>query len=558
MTNYRIGFLGLAALLLGFGPVPLDIKKILFQTCSFYFIFVAVAIWFWTLLPKSPSIKIIQSHLPALCLALIFITTIFFISPTHLRILYDETNLLGVSQAMLEQHACYIPTQAIFVNQQNHLIAPEWGIRPLAFPFFLYIIHLINGYALSNVYLLNAIAGFFALFLFYLLLQNFFSKTLAILGMALLAAYPVFALWTTSGGFEIANLTLALLAFYQLYHLFISQQPYHATRLFFTLIILAQMRYEAVLFLCAILPFAIYHSIKYPQAPPHKIALITPFLLLPVAWQRSLYSGDYAFMVKEGEAMFGIHHFITNLFHAYSFFGGAQSDYGTIPYLFYLTLAGILIGFIHLHQNRSRIPYATRTIIFIACLAFALQAIIILGYILGNLTRPFSIRLGIIFLPFLITPIIYLCHLITNKKPVLIAPIILWVCIILFYGGTHTFQNASVSNFHLVQINRAYTDFFQDQDPQKQALIISPYARLFVADQRSAVTFSYANQNWQEIINHLHNNMYNKIYICQIAHAQTHVINNDTRLSHPLSLNPFGELQIGNEIHLISQITITK
>ncbi len=558
MTNYRMGFIGLAAFLIGFGPVPHEVKKILFQTTSFYLIFIAVAIWFWTLLPKSPSKKIIQSHLPALCLALLLITIIFLISPTHLRILYDETNLLGVSQAMLEHHACYIPTQAIFENQQKHFIAPEWGIRPFAFPFFLYLIHWIKGYALSNVYLLNAIAGFFALFLFYLLLQNFFSKTLAISGMSLLAAYPIFALWTTSGGFEIANLTLALLAFYQLYHLFASQKSHHATRLFFTLVVLAQMRYEAALFLLAILPFAIYHTIKSPQSRPHTIVLITPLLLLPVAWQRSLYSGDYAFMVKEGETMFGLHHFITNLSHAYSFFCGAQSDYGTIPYLFYLTLAGILIGFIHLLQNHAHIPQATRTIIFIACLAFALQAIIILGYILGNLTRPFSIRLGIIFLPFLITPIIYLCHLITNKKPVLIAPIILLVCTTLFYGGTHTFQNASVSNFHLVQVNRAYADFFQNQDPQKQALIISPYARLFVADQRSAVTFPYANQNWPEIIDHLHSEMYNKIYICQIADAQTHVINKDTRLSHPLSLNPFGELQINNDIHLISQITITK
>jgi len=558
MTTYVYGFVGLAALFLGFGPLPIEAKKFLFQTYSFHFIFIAVAIWFWTLLPKSPIRKNIRPHLPALCLALFLITIIFIISPTHLRILYDETNLLGVSQAMLEQHACYIPTQAIFENQNNPFIAPEWGIRPFAFPFFLYLIHLINGYALSNVYVLNAIAGFFALFLFYLLLQNFFSKTLSMVGMGLLAAYPIFVLWTTSGGFEIANLTLALLAFYQLYHLLTSQKPYHATRLFFTLVLLAQMRYEAALFLLAILPFAIYHTIKHPPSRPHTIIIITPLLLLPVAWQRTLYSGDYAFMVTEGETMFGLHHFITNLQHAYSFFSGTQSEYGTLPFLFYLTLAGILIGVIHLIQNRTHITHTTHLMILIASLACVFQAGAILGYILGNLTRPFSIRLGIIFLPFLITPIIYLCHLITNKKSIFIVPILLATSIIIFFSWSQRLSTASVHNLQLNQINRAYIGFFQEQDPQKQALIISPYARLFVPDQRSAVTFQYANQFWTNITHNLENGMFNKIFICQIADAQTHTQHKDTHLTNPLPLKPFGELQIGNELHRISQIIITK
>lgn len=555
MTTYLYGFVGLTALYLGFGPLPLEAKKFLFQTYSFYFIFIAATLWFYTLLPKSLAKQNIQPHTPALFLALLLITITFTISPPHLRILYDETNLLGVSQAMLEQHACYIPTQAIFETQPNHVIASEWGIRPFAFPFFLHLIHVLNGYALSNVYILNALAGFFALFLFYLILQSFFSKILAIIGMGLLVAYPIFILWTTSGGFEIANLTLAMLAFYQLYHLLTASKPHHATRLIFTLVILSQIRYESVIFLLILGPIAFYHCAKNPQSRPHKITLITPLLLLPIAWQRTLYSGDDAFMVREGDTMFGIHHFVTNIQHAFNFFSATDNTYGTIPILIYLSFAGLLIGLIHLVQKRTYMNKSSQYFLFAVISTCTLQACVIFGYALGNLTRPFSLRLGIIFLPFLITPILYLCHLITNKKPLWIIPISLLSCIALFYGSSTASRNSSANNLRLYQINRAYTDFFQDQDPQKQALIISPYARLFVPDQRSAITFPYANQNWQEIIDHLHNKMYHKIYICQIANAQTHVINHDTRLIHSPLLKPFGELQIGNEIHLISQIT---
>ncbi|MBT4138912.1 MAG: hypothetical protein HOE48_13415 [Candidatus Latescibacteria bacterium] len=558
MTKYLLGFIGLVTLFLGFSPLAIETKTYYFQTYSFYLTFISITIWFWTLLPKTISKKSISSHMPASILACIFIVFISILSPPHLRILYDETNLIGVSQAMFEHNTCYIPTQALFHNQNTYIIDHEWGIRPFVFPFFLYLIHLTKGYALSNVYLLNISAGLLTLFSFYLLLQRFFSKPLAVLGMGLLSAYPIFVFWTTSGGFEIVNLGFAIFAFYQFHCLLTSKEPLQTTRLIFTLILLAQIRYEAVLFLCTIGPFIVWQCIKHAHSRPHTIAIVAPILLLPVAWQRTLHSGDQAFMVQEGASMFGINHFLTNIQHAYAFFSGTESAYGTIPILFYISILGTLIGIIHLIRNHKQVPHTTLIFIFAATIACLLQASAILGYILGNLTRPFSIRLGIIFLPFLITPIIYLCHLITNKKNIFIAPFTLATTVIIFWGWSVASKNTPIQNLRLYQINQAYTDFFQEQDPQKQALIISPYSRCFVPDQRSAITFNYANQNWQEIMGHLQNGTVNKIYICQIADAQTKTPHNNTRLTHNARLNPLTELQIGADIFRISQISPQK
>lgn len=549
---------GFFALFLGFGPYSLELKRYYFQTYAFYITLIAITIWIWTLFPKSISKKNITPHIPAFILACLLITSISFISPPQLRVLYDETNLLGVAQAMFEQRTFYIPTQALFYNQNIHVIDFEWGVRPLVFPFLLHLIHLIKGYTPTNIYLLNACAGIFALFSFYLLLQRFFSKPLALVGMGLLSAYPIFALRTTSGGYEILNVGLAIFAFYQFHSALTSKTPHHTTRVIFTLLILAQIRYESALFLCALAPFIIYHCIKHFRTIPHKIVLTVPLLLLPTAWQRTLYSGNDAFMVREGASMFGIENFISNIQHAFHFFAATQSTHGTLPILFYIAIVGTILGLIHATRNRQNISQQTQTILLSASLACALLSTITLGYYLANLTRPIGLRWGIIFLPFFITPIVYLCNLAINKKSASIYPILLATSIMIYIGWFQYLPNASVHNLRLNQINQAYTNFFQETDPQKKALIISPYSRLFVPHQRSAVTFDYANQNWQEILAHVQSGRANKIFVCQIANAQTQTMHTNTQLTHKVPLEPLGELQVGTDLFFISQISLPK
>jgi hypothetical protein len=557
-TKYLLGFILLATLFLGFGPISIEAKKAYFQTYSFSLVFISVVIWIWALLPRSLSKQNILPHIPAFLIAFFLIAALSLLSPTNLRVLYDETNLLGVSQAMFEHRTFYIPTQALFHNQNTYIINYEWGVRPLVFPFFLYLIHLVNGYAVTNVYLLNAGAGLASLFFFYLLLQRFFSKTIAIFGMALLSAYPIFALRTTSGGYEIVNLGFAIFAFYQCHHAITSEKRHHTTRLIFTLVLLAQIRYESVLFLCALGPFMIWNCIQHRHSRPNNITLLVPILLLPIAWQRILYSGDDAFMVRENSSMFGVSHFLTNLEHAFDFFSGTQSAYGTIPIILYLAILGLFTGLTHFVRRWKRIPYATRVMLLSAGPTFTLLATVTLGYILGDMTRPIGLRWGIIFLPFLIVPIVYLGHLVAASNPRFLIPLGLATAIVILFGWSGSFQNASVHGLRLNQINQAYMDFFRERDPQKRALIVSPFSRLFVPDQRSAVTFEYANQNWQEIMGHLQNGLVEKIFICQIADAQNQALRDDTRLTHGASLETLGELQIGSELFGISKISLPK
>lgn len=558
MTTYLFGVIGLIALYLGFGPVDLHTKKYLFQTTTIYLTCITFLIWFWTLIPKAFSKQKITPHIPAFILAVLLIATIAWITPHQLRVLYDETNLLGISQALYEQHTFYIPTQALFHNQAIYTIDYEWGVRPLTFPFFLFLIHLIKGYALSNVFWLNACAGIFSLFIFYLLLQRFFSKPLALLGLCLLAAYPIFALRTTSGGYEILNLGFLILAFYQLHCALTIRESYHTTRLIFTLVLLAQIRYESALFVCTFGPFVMWHCFKNLRAIPHKMILLVPILLLPVAWQRILYSGDDAFMVRDGASMFGLDNFLTNFEHAFYFFSGAQSAYGTIPILLYIAIIGTAIGLFYIIRNHTNIPSSTKVLIFAASVTLVSLTGITLSYILSNMTRPIGLRWGIVFLPFLITPIIYFCHLLVNKHAKRQIPLFVATGAIIIFAWSSKFQNVSVHTLQLQQTYQAYTAFFKEHDPHKQALIISPYARLFVPDQRSAVTIEYANQYWSDLQSHHQKGMFNDIFLCQTADTKTQTIRPDTRFAHNVPRKPVGALQMGEDTLLIFQLSLSQ
>jgi len=141
---YVLTYLGIAclALLLGFGPISHDTKTAWFHASGFYFVLIAVLIWFLSFFYKRSYTDLwlqIKNHLPAFFFSCVMIFAILTISSFQWRILYDESNLLGVSQTMFEHNTFYIPIQALFQNDQFVVIDREWGIRPLVFPCLLFL-----------------------------------------------------------------------------------------------------------------------------------------------------------------------------------------------------------------------------------------------------------------------------------------------------------------------------------------------------------------------------------------------------------------------------------
>ncbi len=233
------------AILLGFFLLSRETMASWFQAAGYYFIFATFIIWAASLWPEKltfeRSQEFIRGHWPALAVAFILTAAGILNSPPKFRILADETNLMGVALSMYRERSVGNTTEGYYYFESFEPKTTVQGKRPLLFPFLVSVLHTVKGYSASNGFVLNALAGFLTLFLFYFLLQRIFSSGLALLGMLLLASFPVYVIGVSSSGFEIVNLLFALIAFLLLDVYLEKREPRHAELLGLTLVLLSRI-----------------------------------------------------------------------------------------------------------------------------------------------------------------------------------------------------------------------------------------------------------------------------------------------------------------------------
>jgi hypothetical protein len=140
--------------------------------------------------------------------------------------------------------------------------------------------------------------------MFYGLLQRWFSQWLSVVGMLLLAAFPLFVLWVTSGGFEIVNLLFSLIAFLLLDTLLVTGEARVIERLGLTLVLLSQLRYESVAITLGV-GIAAISAMRYIELSKLTYrSVLLPLLFLPVAWQRLVNLNNSDLQLPQGRAMF--------------------------------------------------------------------------------------------------------------------------------------------------------------------------------------------------------------------------------------------------------------
>jgi hypothetical protein len=240
----------LLSILLGFVIPPRAQMARWFHATGYYFIFGTFILWILSLLPersnREKGFHCFKRHASALALAAVLVGAMCFATPPRFRILADETNMAGMAASMYRDKAFYNSIQGYVYYEKYHDLQHVWDIRSLFYPFLVSLMHTFTGYRAENGFIVNAIAGVGCLWMFYGLLQRWFSQWLSIVGMLLLAAFPLFVLWVTSGGFEIVNLLFTLIAFQLLDTLLVTGQARVMERLGLTLVLLSQLRYESV------------------------------------------------------------------------------------------------------------------------------------------------------------------------------------------------------------------------------------------------------------------------------------------------------------------------
>lgn len=172
--------------------------------------------------------------------------------PHQLKIIYDETSLLGTSRSMHETREVYTARRAHVVFEQLIDLEKTIDKRPLLYPFLLSIVHDLTGYQIANTFVLNGVLTLALLTLLYAIFCRLGEPMLGLLAITLACGLPLLAHMATSGSLALLNLVMILtLAHACLYYL---RRP-GAEGLWLMILcglLLACTRYESALYLLAI------------------------------------------------------------------------------------------------------------------------------------------------------------------------------------------------------------------------------------------------------------------------------------------------------------------
>jgi len=477
----------------------------------------------------------IRRHGPALGLAMLLTIGAVSISPPRFRIFADETNLMNMAFAMYDQRSFSQP-YGMFEEESFQTLTRAWGKRPLFYPFVVSLAHTFLGYSADNGFVVNAVSGFLCLFLMYFILQRWFTRFHGVVGMMLLASFPLYVLCMTSGGYEILNMLFLLLVFLVLDSFLVSRQSHDVELLCLSLVLLAQIRYESILLTLCLIPLALCY-VRKPQINDLTFrSVLVPLTYLPILWQRMTHLHAITLMpvpgdpVPRGQGAFSIHALLRNLDHNLDFFLGTESRFGMIPMLLFASLAGLAYGLYRLFR-RGRTGDAR---IIGLCIAGALtlmgHVLIIFSYYYGDLTRYIAMRLGIVFIPFIVCAAVLLLEAMPMKRHFWRACLSVGCAALIVFYWPIAGKNEATGWTPESREYRMALSFLNESYGNANVLVFAAFPGNYIIHRRGAVTFGYANVNHAYLLRQLREHRIRDIIAIQQIRYSDHLPREITEL----------------------------
>jgi hypothetical protein len=301
--------------------IPRDLLRVAFCSAGFYFVITAFGIWLLLAgrFAGKHLRRLQRTDFLAAAASLAILVTMFAVAPPRFKVFDDEPALINVSRNIFYHKTASLSSVYLPGGSADSSLLPDK--RPLLFPVLTCIIHYLRGYSSANGFIVNFICGILALFAFYLFLSRFFSRTLSLAGMLLMAGQPLFFFWITSSGMETLNLLFLIISFILLQRFILTKEAAVFDFLLMTLVLLAQCRYESLLFLA--LPLLLIRTIpRQLILRPTPIVCSLPLFLVPVLWQRKIFSagseltgvliGPNSLQIPSDRAAFALKNFFSN------------------------------------------------------------------------------------------------------------------------------------------------------------------------------------------------------------------------------------------------------
>src|SRR6478736_4945842 len=317
------------------------------------------------------------------------------------KILMDEILLLGTSMGMhFDKHPLY-PIRGHDLQGAFQLIDGQLDKRPLFQPFLVSTLHDLTGYRPENVFVLNTGLVFGLLTLVYRLGRQLVSREAGVLAVLLLTSLPLLAQNATGGGFELLNLFMILLTYLLGLRYAEKRDPASQQALLLSAVLLAQTRYESILFLIPVGLLVLWVWWKEQRAVLDWGAVFVPLLFLPAALHQKIFSAresSWELASQPGfEHPFAFSYIGNNFSHWLNFFFDTTGEHsnslvlsalGWLALPFALLAAGKILA-----RFRSAGPVELASAFF--TLGFAAHSLLMLCYFWGRFDDPVIRRLSL-------------------------------------------------------------------------------------------------------------------------------------------------------------------
>ncbi|MFP4039367.1 MAG: hypothetical protein ACLFS7_02395 [Desulfosudaceae bacterium] len=569
---FLFGLVTSGALALGLG-LPRPWLPPLLRYTGYYFVLAGFVVWAVLVVRAGRGRwrALLKAHYPALLLAAGLMVLTGQLSPPQFKILGDEANLVGTSMSMHFEKTTAVPLHGLGLDYYHFDYHGRIDQRPLLFPFVVSLVHAGLGYSAYNGMVANLVIGGLLLFVFYLLLTRMFSRIYGLAGMLLLAAFPAFVFWVTASGFEVLNLFYLVVVLYVLYGLTRGRevgvadvrQVDRAELLFLSLVLLAQCRYESVLFFFGLVAAWSLLLDKKMIAAYRWPTLLVPLLLLPVLWQRR-YTFFHA-AVQSGlnsqtpEQVFSLsnlaEHLPVNLF----VLSGLDPALGFMPVVALMAVPGLyLAGKKYILDFRTIRP-ENRVVAGFALLTVIPLFLLYAAFYWGNLSSPMDNRLAMVFLPFLVLPALYWLFRLSagdsgQGRLLLIG---LAVVLLLYYRPVAEQQRIIRGKSLTHEYNRVLDYLYANYDPGRQKiLIISDRTNFYTIHQAGSLGFGQANQQAARL-KKFDDIYYDHILALQRGNPLTNQLEPVTVLNESFILKPVKRIDVSPDNYvLISEADI--
>lgn len=512
---------------------------------SFYCMLAVFLGWGWQIIlfleRDSFNIRsLLHKYGVGMLFSLLMTTCIFVSLKPEFRVLADETNLLSVSRTMLYEKRVDNITQGKWYYFNLFPTVRENAIRPYMFPFVVHIVHAVTGFRASNPFVVNFILMavlFFGIFVF---VRDHSGAAYAYAAVLLTAAQPVITLAATSAGMDLMQIVFLFYTFVIL-KLFLQEPAKDSFLLLWAhLLMVANIRYEGPLFLVIILAgLILFRKIKLSYFDSC-LVYVTPFVLLPVFWQRFCLPMDH--QNPAGVAAFSFQNVLPNSLNFLRTLTDTRFYY---PYAAVIDLLGLIAAvyfIVVLAKKTWPKEEGNKQLAWITLVCLACYWLVITSHHMGTPLHPTQSR----YFGLIVLSLSMLCIALPGRIPFFRGRgrtiVLLSAAIFLFYNPT-AIENRFMNSIFLGRQFRHEMDFLKKVN-DRDILIISDRPNLFTAYEYGAVNFPYANADPARLLQELDRHLFKHIYVFQEIAYVTGAPTADTWLNADYTLEPLSEIQL--------------